>query len=201
MYLNEGLRTSTDEELARCGLDGDEQALVLLYHRFKTRVLRFVLRRCSDEPLAEDVTSQTLEIMIRTLDRFQGRSSLSTWVLSIAHHQLRRALSKSDPESVPLDECYAIPGSAILEPTEITRREDQLRMCRSLLEQLTNQQRETVQMAILEGMSRAEIARLQGRTPIAVRLTLHRAMNRLKSLQSEVRNKERRPPLNAEERR
>jgi RNA polymerase sigma-70 factor (ECF subfamily) len=185
MHLNEDLWTSTDEELARLGQAGDERALALLYHRFKTRVYRFVQHRGADDILAEEVTSQTLEYMIRTLNRFQGRSTLATWVMGIACRRLRRARTKSDPEPVPLEECYAIPGSAVLEPAEITRREDRSRLCRSLLDRLTAQQRETVQLVALEGMSWAEVARLQGRSPGAVGLTLNRAMHRFRSLWQE----------------
>jgi RNA polymerase sigma-70 factor (ECF subfamily) len=199
MHLNEDLWTSTDEELARLGQAGEERALALLYHRFKTRVYRFVQHRGADDILAEEVTSQTLEYMMRTLDTFQGRSTLATWVLGIASRRLRRARAGSDPDTVPLEECYAIPGSAMLEPAEITRREGQSRLCRSLLDRLTARQRETVQLVALEGMTWAEVARLQDRNVDAVGMTLSRAMRRLKSLLHEAQNQESQPPMKADE--
>jgi len=200
MYLNDDLWTSTDEELARLGQAGDERALALLYHRFKTRVYRFVQGRGADDILAEEVTSQTLEYMIRTLDTFQGRSKLATWVLGIACRRLRRARGESDPDTVPLEECYAIPGSVMLEPTELSRREDQSRLCRSLLDRLTAQQRETIQLVALEGMSWAGVARLQNRNVDAVGMTLSRGLRRLKSLHQDAENKELQPQMNAESR-
>ena len=189
MQCYQELREATDEELARQGQAGDERALALLFYRYRTRVFRFVRFRGADDLLAEEVTSQTLETMIRKLDQFQGRSSLSTWVLAIARGCLyhARADAKSDPETATLDECYAIPGCAVLEPAEITRREEQLRTCRKMLEKLTPEQQETVQLVVLEDMTWAEVAQLQNRSVDAVGMTLTRALRRLRALHQEAK--------------
>jgi RNA polymerase sigma-70 factor, ECF subfamily len=79
---------------------GDEQAfeaLVLRHDGVMRRVARTFVRT---DAAADDVVQETWLGVIRGLDRFQGRSSLRTWIFSILVNQARSRATR-DARSVP----------------------------------------------------------------------------------------------------
>lgn len=71
----------------------DEVAFERIYKRYYHRVLQFVNRMLRDRRLAEEVVDDTMLAVWKGAGNFQGRSSVSTWILGIAY---RRALKTID---------------------------------------------------------------------------------------------------------
>lgn len=59
-------------------------------------VFRFCLRRLRDRALAEDVLQRVFTEAYRSLDSFQERSSMRTWVFGIAINRCRDAIKARD---------------------------------------------------------------------------------------------------------
>jgi RNA polymerase sigma-70 factor, ECF subfamily len=76
--------TSSDAILVNRIAAGDKLAMQALFARHRTSVYRWLLRFVSNETLAEDLLSEVFLDVWRQADRFEGRSSVSTWLLSIA---------------------------------------------------------------------------------------------------------------------
>ena len=55
-----------------------------LFARHRTSIYRWLLRFVSNETLAEDLLSEVFLDVWRQAGRFEGRSSVATWLLSIA---------------------------------------------------------------------------------------------------------------------
>jgi RNA polymerase sigma-70 factor, ECF subfamily len=55
-----------------------------LYARHNDRVFRFIARMVTDAGRAEDLVSEVFIDVWSQADRFEGRSQVSTWILSIA---------------------------------------------------------------------------------------------------------------------
>src|SRR5262245_17693976 len=75
---------SSDEALVRRITRGDKLAMQALFARHRTSTYRWLLRFVSDTTLAEDLLSEVFLDVWRQADRFEGRSSVSTWLISIA---------------------------------------------------------------------------------------------------------------------
>src|SRR5438445_13668116 len=75
---------SSDETLIRRIAEGDQLAMRTLFARHRVALYRWLLRLVGDEALAEDLLSEVFLAMWRQADRFEGRSSVSTWLMSIA---------------------------------------------------------------------------------------------------------------------
>src|SRR5258708_24386505 len=73
-----------DEALLREVAKGNQLAMRTLFMRHQVRVYRFILRIVRDADLAEDVVSEVFLAVWRRAGRFEGRSAVSTWLLSIA---------------------------------------------------------------------------------------------------------------------
>jgi RNA polymerase sigma-70 factor, ECF subfamily len=69
-------------------------ALTLLMDSYGDSVLRFAYVMTHDRELAEDVRQQVFVEAHRDLERFEGRSSLRTWLFGIAHHRSLDAARK-----------------------------------------------------------------------------------------------------------
>ena len=76
--------SSSDESLIKRIAGGDKLAMQVLYTRHHVRVFRFVVRLVHDESMAEDLISDVFLDVWRQADRFEGRSAVSTWLMSIA---------------------------------------------------------------------------------------------------------------------
>ena len=74
----------SDESLIKRIAGGDKRAMQVLYTRHHMRVFRFVVRLVHDESMAEDLISEVFLDVWRQADRFEGRSAVSTWLMSIA---------------------------------------------------------------------------------------------------------------------
>jgi DNA-directed RNA polymerase specialized sigma24 family protein len=77
---------------------GDKLAMQALFGRHRTLVYRWLLRFVGNETNAEDLLSEVFLDVWRQADRFEGRSSVSTWVISIARF---KALSPWGPDRHP----------------------------------------------------------------------------------------------------
>jgi RNA polymerase sigma-70 factor (ECF subfamily) len=67
-----------------------------LFARHRTYVYRWLLRFVSNETLAEDLPSEVFLDVWRQAGRFQRRSSVSTWLMSIARHKALSASSSAN---------------------------------------------------------------------------------------------------------
>lgn len=63
--------------------DGDESAFSILVERHHSALLRLAMAHVSDRSIAEEVVQETWIGVMEGLDRFEGRSSLKTWIFRI----------------------------------------------------------------------------------------------------------------------
>src|SRR2546428_233417 len=62
---------------------GDEAAFVSLVNRHHNSLLRLAMAYVSDRSIAEEVVQETWIGVLEGLERFEGRSSLKTWIFRI----------------------------------------------------------------------------------------------------------------------
>ena len=87
-----------------------------LFVRHRTSIYRWLLRFVSSESLAEDLLSEVFLDVWRHADRFESRSSVSTWLMAIARNKaLSARRRRTDAE---LDE----PSSALWQIRRTTRK-------------------------------------------------------------------------------
>jgi RNA polymerase sigma-70 factor (ECF subfamily) len=80
--------------LALFSAAGDQLAMRTLFARHQTRIYRFVLRLLKNEAAAEDVVSEVFLDVWRQAGRFEGRSTVSTWLLSVARFKAISAMRR-----------------------------------------------------------------------------------------------------------
>src|SRR5882724_8996616 len=91
-------RTGADKEarlIARVAR-GDLRAFEDLYRIYHPRLSRFLLNITRRPQLVEEVLSDTLLVVWRRSDGFNGRSKVSTWIFAIAYRKALNALRRLD---------------------------------------------------------------------------------------------------------
>lgn len=68
---------------------GDESAFAALVDRYHRSLLWLVSSHVSDRSIAEEVVQETWMGVLEGLDRFEGRSSLKTWIFRIATNKAK----------------------------------------------------------------------------------------------------------------
>ena len=101
-----------------------------LYQEYGNRIYRFCRRLSGSDADAEDLTQEVFLAAFRGAGKFEGRSSLSTWLYRIAVYSFRQQGCSRKFDMVPLDETLAAPHSdpavRSLERITLERALDQL---------------------------------------------------------------------------
>jgi RNA polymerase sigma-70 factor, ECF subfamily len=105
-------QSTSDEMLLERIAAGDRTAMHILYSRHNVRIYRFALRTVRDTTTAEDVVSQVFLDVWRTAEQFEGRSQVSTWLLSIARFKALTALRQRRHVDIDQDDVREIADSA-----------------------------------------------------------------------------------------
>lgn len=75
---------------------GDRRAFELVYKAYHARLTRFLTNTLRRPHLVEEVLDDTMMVVWRRIDGFQGTSRLSTWIFGIGYRQALAALRKLD---------------------------------------------------------------------------------------------------------
>ena len=78
-----------DAELVQKLRDGDEAAFAGLVDELSPALLRLALMHVPSRAVAEDVVQDTWIAVFEGIDRFEGRSSLRTWIIQILLNKAR----------------------------------------------------------------------------------------------------------------
>ena len=173
---------------------GDESAFVALIQRYQQHMLRLAEMTVGSRAVAEEVTQDTWLAVVRGVERFEGRSSLKTWLFHILLNRARstagRELRAGRPER-EIDERFDKAGAWVTPPEPWADRADDRLVAehlaarvQELLPQLPESQREVVVLRDLEGLSAEDVAALVGITDGNQRVLLHRGRAQLRQLLS-----------------
>jgi len=169
---------STDEALMARLAAGDRQAMKALYARHHLAVYRFALRLVGNTATAEDIVSEVFLELWRHAASFEGRSRLSTFILTIARNKAISVLRGRSDE--PLDDAMAsaIPDNAATaeENLDASQRGALLRQC---LAELSAAHREIIDLIYYHGRSVEEAATILGVPAATVKTRMFYARKRL----------------------
>ena len=172
------LSARTAEELAGRAQAGSLPCFVELVGRFEGRVFNFLLRRVRLAADAEDLTQETFLRAWQNIGRYRSKFRFSTWLFTIAsrlavdHHRSKRR--DWTGVSAEIQEARAHRETP---PADAHQDDGGLWGLAATL--LTSEQHSALWLRYAEDLTPKEIARVLGRTQIAVRVMLFRARETL----------------------
>jgi RNA polymerase sigma factor (sigma-70 family) len=162
-----------DEELIALRSILDPAAFAPLYRRYLSEILALCTRRLADRADVEDATAEIFRKAFAKRDTFHG-GSFRKWLYTIAINTLRDHADRPTP-STELFETFADPAPG---PEELALRAVSDDEVRRALARLPDDWQLVVEMRN-QGFPCAEVAAAVGRDADWVRLTHHRALERL----------------------
>jgi RNA polymerase sigma-70 factor (ECF subfamily) len=182
---------------------GDESAFRELVQAYNASLLRVARIYVPTQAMAEEVVGETWLAVLEGLDRFEGRSSLKTWIFRIlANRAKTRAvrerrtlpLSAFDPERVPEPALeperfrggddprwpghWAVPPTAWPED-RLLAAETREKLAEAI-EALPGTQRAVISLRDLEGWSAEEVCNALELSETNQRVLLHRARSKVR---------------------
>lgn len=152
------------------GKDISEAALCAEYEA----VYHYVLSLCHDETQAQDITQETFLKAVKAADRFEGNSSLYTWLCAIAKNLWLNYCKKMKREIFPENLDVMREGEQEAIDQNVLEKETTMRI-HEVLHNLSEPYKEVFSLRVFGQLSFADIARLFSKTESWARVTFHRA--------------------------
>jgi RNA polymerase sigma-70 factor (ECF subfamily) len=172
------MQTTSDEALVGRIAQGDRLAMQMLFTRYQTPVYRFVLRLVRNEAIAEDLIADVFLDVWRQAGKFEGRSSVSTWLLSIARFKALSALRRKTDAEFDDETASAIEDQT--DNPEITlAKKDKSAAMRKCLTELSAEHREIIDLVYYHEKSIDEVATIVGIPAATVKTRMFYARKKL----------------------
>jgi len=160
-----------------------------LYEKYHQDVFNFLFYMVKNREQAEDLVQEVYIKVLKSYDRFEGKSSEKTWIFSIARHVAidffrkqkswrNRIIEKFDwglrqvHDTTPL-------------PEEIAIQNEEVKLMYRCLDKCTVDQRLVLVLRFIQSLSVLETAETLGWTESKVKTTQHRALKVLKKQMEE----------------
>ena len=155
-----------------------------LYKAQGKPVYRFLLALTGDEHLAEELLQETFYQAFLHIDRFEGRSSLYTWLCCIGKNAwLRECRRRSRYADTPYEELKLTDPTPT--PEDATLRREQTQRLRQAVLALEDPQREVFILHAYGGLKLKEIAALHQKSESWARVTYFRARKTIQEVLSD----------------
>jgi RNA polymerase sigma-70 factor (ECF subfamily) len=175
------MQPTSDEVLIARIAAGDRLAMHVLFARHHVRVFRFVQRLVRNGATAEDLISDVFLDVWRQADKFEGRSAVSTWLLSIARFKALSMLRRKQEEE--LDEGAAERLEDLSDDPEVSlSKRDKGSVLRQCLTALSAEHREVIDLVYYHEKSVQEVADITGIPEATVKTRMVYARKKLSEL-------------------
>ena len=191
----------------------DEDAFRILVERYQPTLIRMAMTYVSSRAVAEEVAQETWVGVLRGIDRFEGRSSLKTWLFTILAN-IARTKGVKEKRSIP----FASTGSALDEggdwlvdpsrlrgsddpkfagwwssypeswdgaPEERALGNETRALINETIDKLPPAQREVITLRDIDGWTSTEVCEALQLSEANQRVLLHRARTRVRNVLEE----------------
>ncbi len=168
---------------------GDRAEFARLVDKYHEMIYRLAIKMVNNPQDAEDILQETFIKAYRHLEKFDGRSSLSTWLYRIATNEALMFLRRQKPDMISVDETLDT-GEGELEPLKIvdwsSLPEDELMSAEAqvyldkAVEKLSPSLRVVFVLRDIQSLSTRETAEVLNISETAVKTRLSRARLQLR---------------------
>lgn len=162
-----------------------------IYATYERHVYNYVLHMVKDAQLAGDLAQEIFLKIYKSLDSFQGRAKLSTWIYKIATNAYLDYFRTSGHKKEKVTKLLEDNLDEINRQEEINRvlsideqvvKQEMNACIHGFLDQLPDDYRAVIVLHDLQGVKNQEIADILGCSLETVKIRLHRARNKLRTV-------------------
>jgi RNA polymerase sigma-70 factor (ECF subfamily) len=172
---------SSDEMLVERIAAGDKLAMQVLFARYRTPVYRWLYRFVGNETAAEDLLSDVFFDVWQQAGRFEGRSAVTTWLLSIARFKALSARRRRT--HAELDETIETTVADSADNAEVAlEKKHQGEVLRGAMTKLSPEHREIIDLVYYHEKSVDDAAQVLGIPSATVKTRMFYARKKLAEL-------------------
>lgn len=147
-----------------------------LYSLYFEEIYRYLLQRTRQKEIAQDLAQDTFLKAFNGLASFQGKSSIKTWLYTIAHHTFinwyRREIKFNH---FPIDETFSLEQKLYDNPEEAVAKKTEQMQLLAAIYSLKEEYQTVLILREYQELSYDEIAEIVGWKLSKVKTNLHRA--------------------------
>jgi len=172
--------TSTDEYIMNLVAGGEIRKASILFDRYHSNVYNYLLKVNRDKMLAEDLTQNVFEKMIKYKTSYNNKKSFKAWLFTIVrntnidHHRKRKydSLDNSYLEVIASEK-------GAQKEMEIKEVNEQLM---AAINMLPEDEKELLILSKFERMKYSEISKIMGMTESTLKVKAHRSIKKLRTI-------------------
>jgi RNA polymerase sigma-70 factor (ECF subfamily) len=174
-----GNRDRSDQELMEAYLTGDESAFAQLYQRHSGKIYAFLRKKLDSREEVDEVFQKVFLKLHKTRKNYNSQYPLMQWMYVVAKTTLldhfRLQSRQIETTDTPLEEMNSIEVSQTHTTETLIEGRDM-----SALEGLTTEQKQAIEMRIVDELSYDEIAKALNKSEVNVRQIISRALKRIR---------------------
>ncbi|NLY80779.1 MAG: sigma-70 family RNA polymerase sigma factor [Lysinibacillus sp.] len=159
-----------------------------LYDEYHQDVFQFLIYLVKDRSVAEDLSHEVYVRVLRSYERFEGKSSEKTWLFAIAKNVAIDYFRKNAVRKSRSFTAFDWETEQLVSPTKspeaFIELNDEMRELLEALEKCSGDQKMVIIMRYFQELSIAETASILNWTEGKVKTTQHRAIKQLRALLS-----------------
>ncbi len=149
-----------------------------LFSEYYDLVFKFLLRKCKDPILAEDLTQETFFRAYMNLGQLRERKKAPVWLCQIAKNAFYAWYNENRKFTEMEDDIVADTS----DPAEAFFRKEASKEAFTRLHELEEPYREVFMLSVFAGLSLTEISVLFGKSESWARVTFYRARKKLREM-------------------
>jgi RNA polymerase sigma-70 factor (ECF subfamily) len=172
---------SNEQHLISQAQAGNAHALSALYQAYVHAIFRYVSYRVESDMVAEDITADVFLRMVREIGAYQPRGfSFGAWLFAIARNRIHdHYRAKRHHTHTALSDHHP---SDDTDPFDTLANHEERAQLRAALAQLPPDYQDVLILRFMHGLSYSQVARIMGKSELALRTIQHRALKSLGKL-------------------
>lgn len=154
--------------------------LANVYEEIQPKLFTFFYMKTMNVATAEDLTQDVFYEATRSIHRFNGNSSLSTWLFAIAHHLLKKYYRSKNYTQALASQIAEEFKMTPLSTEQVTELKVFNELAHKLIRDLSEPISEIILLRLYGELSFKEIADIIGKTENYTRVMFHRAKRQLR---------------------
>ena len=143
-----------------------------IYRQYSDTVFRFLMSKTGSVELAKELTQETFYQAVKSIDRYDGSSRITSWLCGIAQNVLYAHLRARQKDPLPLED---VPEQPVVSIEDLVVTRDETRAILEAIRELPDPGGEIMRMRIFGGLSFKQIGAILGRTEVWARVNYYRA--------------------------
>jgi len=159
---------------------GDIRKASILFDRYHANVYNYLMKVNQNKMLAEDLTQNVFEKVIKYRSSFKGQTSFKGWLFTIVrnanidHHRKRKYQS--------IDDSYHEVAACDSDAHKSMEVEERNKYLMEAINRLPQEEKEILVMTKFEKMKYSEVSKITGMSESALKVKAHRSIKKLRSI-------------------